>query len=147
MLKKALYTLLLSTISMMALETGESIPKKISEKLNMQADKVYVIDFFASWCKSCKKELPLVANVHNDKVAEVIGINVDKKKENGEALVKKLELPFHVIYDEDKLMIETFDPIGFPAIYYVKNDKVLHVIFGAVESIDEKITNDLKELK
>lgn len=147
MFKKTLYTLLLSTMSIMALEIGDTVPDKIQSKLNMEADKVYVLDFFASWCKSCKKELPLVAKVHNDKITNVIGINVDKKKEDGEKLVSELELPFPIIYDEEKSIVETFDPVGFPAIYYVKNNKILHVIFGAVDDIDKKIISDMKEIK
>lgn len=132
---------------MMALETGESIPKEISEKLNMEINTTYVIDFFASWCKSCKKELPLVEKVYQNKVAKIIGINVDKNKEDGEKIVSDLALSFPIVYDTDKTLVETFDPLGFPAIYYVKNGKILHVIFGAVDDIDKKIEADMKEIK
>jgi thiol-disulfide isomerase/thioredoxin len=145
--KKIILGLLLSTITMMALEVGDTIPKKIQQELKIDNNKTYVIDFFASWCKSCKKELPLVAEVYNDKVAEVIGVNVDKEQADGEKFVKILELPFPVYYDSEKTMVEAFDPMGFPAIYYVKEGKVLHVIFGAVDEIDKQITKDIKEIK
>jgi len=147
MLKKTLYSLLFSTVALMALETGDSVPKNIQDKLKLETNKVYVVDFFASWCKSCKKELPLITNVYNNKVAEVIGINVDKNQETGEKFVKELELPFPIVYDSDKSLVETFNPLGFPAIYYLKNGQVLNVIFGAVEEIDKKITEDIKSIK
>lgn len=147
MIKKIFYSLLFSSVTLMALETGDSLPKNIQEKLELQADKVYIIDFFASWCKSCKKELPLVMNVSNSKVAEVIGINVDKNQEDGEKLVKELKLSFPIIYDTNKNLVESFDPIGLPAIYYIKNGKVLNVIFGAVDEVDKKIAEDLKAIK
>ena len=148
MLKKLFYTLLLSTICLMATQSNEvNQTKVVLQKLNMEPDTIYLIDFFASWCKSCKKELPLVSKIYNEKLVEVIGINVDAKREVGEAFVKSLNLPFRVIYDEDKLLVEAFDPVGFPALYYMRNGKVIHVIFGAVEDIDERIVKDLKELK
>jgi len=147
MLKKTLYSLLFSTVALMALETGDSVPKNIQDKLKLESNKVYIVDFFASWCKSCKKELPLITNVYNNKVAEVIGINVDKNQEDGKQFVKELELPFPIVYDSDKSLVETFNPLGFPAIYYLKNGQVLNVIFGAVEEIDKKITEDIKSIK
>ncbi|CAA6815781.1 MAG: Thioredoxin family protein [uncultured Sulfurovum sp.] len=147
MFKKTLSALLFSSLTLMALETGETIPKDIQTQLNMEEDKVYVLNFFASWCKACKKELALVNKVHNEKITNIIGINVDKKKEEGEAFVQELELQFPVIYDEEKALVETFSPIGFPAVYYVKNNKVLHTIFGAVDNIDEQIASDIKEIK
>ncbi len=147
MFKKTIYSLLLSSITLLALETGDKLPQNIQDNLKLERDKVYVIDFFASWCKSCKKELPLVSKVYNDKVVEVIGINVDKKQTDGEKLVADLALPFPVYYDSEKSMVETFDPMGFPAIYYVKNGKVLHIIFGAVDEIDKQIVKDIKEIK
>jgi thiol-disulfide isomerase/thioredoxin len=147
MLKRIVYSFIFSTVAVLALESGDSIPKEIQEKLNLETDKVYVIDFFASWCKSCKKELPLVANIYNDNIVQVVGINVDKNKEDGEKFVKELSLPFPIFYDKEKHLIKTFDPLGFPAIYYVKNGKVLHVIFGAVKDIDKTITEDIKSIK
>ena len=147
MLKKIVYSLLFSSVALMALETGDSLPQNIQDKLKLESDKVYVVDFFASWCKSCKKELPLIKSVYSEKIAEVIGINVDKNREDGEKMVKELELTFPIVYDSDKSLVETFDPMGFPAVYYVKNGKVLNVIFGAVEEIDKKIKEDIKALK
>jgi thiol-disulfide isomerase/thioredoxin len=147
MLKKFIYSLLFSSVALLALESGDTLPKEIQTKLNLEADKVYIVDFFASWCKSCKKELPLVANIYNDKIAQVVGVNVDKNQEDGEKFVKDLSLPFPVVYDIDKSLVKTFDPLGFPAIYYVKDGKVLHVIFGAVEDIDKKIAEDIKSIK
>ena len=147
MLKKTLYSLLFSTLALMALETGDKLPQNIQDNLKLESDKVYVIDFFASWCKSCKKELPLIANVYNEKIAEVIGVNVDKNQEDGEKFVKELNLSFPIVYDTNKNLVESFNPLGFPAVYYVKNGKVINVIFGAVDEIDKKIANDLKVAK
>ena len=147
MIKKILYSLLFSSIAVMALETGEQLPKNIQEQLKLEPNKVYVVDFFASWCKSCKKELPLVNKIYQEKVVEVVAVNVDKNREDGEALVKELNLTFPVVYDQDKSLVKSFDPLGFPAIYYIQNGKVLHVIFGAVDEIDKKITEDIKSIK
>ncbi len=147
MLKKIVYSLLFSSVALMALETGDSVPKNIQEKLKLESNKVYVVDFFASWCESCKKELPLIMSVYNEKTVEVIGVNVDKNQKDGEKFVKDLKLSFPILYDSDKNLVKTFDPLGFPAVYYIKNGKISNAIFGAVEDIDKKIKEDIKALK
>ena len=147
MIKKAIYLLCFSTISLMALDRGESVPLDIQERLNLEKNKTYVIDFFASWCKSCEKELPLISKVYTDNNVNVIGINVDKNRDDGEAFVKKLNIPFRVIYDTNKAFIESFNPLGFPAIYYIRNGKVAHVVFGAVDNIDKQIVKDIEEIR
>jgi len=131
---------------LMAYNTGDTIDTTIVEKLELEEDKLYVIDFFASWCKSCKKELPLISKVHQDKVVEVVGVNVDDSASKGKDFVNKLDLPFSVYYDSDKTVISKFDPVGVPALYYVKNGKVLGLHIGAVKEIDKKITKEVKKL-
>lgn len=147
MIKKTLYTLLFSTIALTALEVGDTVPTDIQSQLKLENNQTYVIDFFASWCKSCKHELPLVEKVSQNSIANVIGVNVDKEEEEGKKFVADLGLTFPVFYDSDKKLVETFSPMGFPAIYYVKEGKVVNVIFGAVDAIDEKIKKDMQELK
>ena len=138
--------MLFSTWSLMAYSTGDMLDKGVSEKLGLQKDKLYVVDFFASWCHSCKKELPLVSKVHNDKVVEVVGVNVDSDASKGKAFVSKLNIPFRVVYDSDKALISAFNPAGVPALYYVKNNKVLGMHIGAIKNIDKIISEEVKGL-
>ncbi len=145
-MKKSLLIFFLSTWSLMAYSAGDIVDKSVVEKLGLKKDKLYVIDFFASWCHSCKKELPMIAKVHNEKVVEVIGINVDKDASKGQAFVSKSNISFKVIYDTDQKLISLFNPIGIPALYYVKNAKVLGSHIGAIKEIDKVIKEEVKGL-
>jgi thiol-disulfide isomerase/thioredoxin len=147
LLKKILLSITLSTFSLLALEVGDKIPQEIQDNLKLKNDQLYVIDFFASWCKSCKKELPLISKVYEENITKIIGINVDKKEEKGKAFVKALNLPFPIVYDSNKKLIEAFEPIGFPTLYYVKDGVILKSIVGAVDALDIVIKKDIEELK
>ena len=144
-------TLILLT-SLFALQKGDVVPDNLAKHIGITQDKIYVIDFFASWCASCKKEIPLMskANLHvdNSKV-EFIGIDVDKDVQKGISFQNKLKeqnkLNFRVINDPQNMIIKAFKPIGMPTLYYVKNQKILGVITGAVDEIDTVIANDLKK--
>ena len=130
-------------------KVGDTLSADVVQKLQLKQDKIYVLDFFAAWCVSCKIELPLVSKLNKtiDKSKyKIIGINVDEDINEGKAFVKDLALDFNIVYDNTNEIISKFEPIGVPAIYYIKNNTVQKVIFGAVHNIDKKIQADLKSI-
>jgi cytochrome c biogenesis protein CcmG/thiol:disulfide interchange protein DsbE len=149
MFKKLLLVSIFCVSSLFAFDVGDKLDTQIINDLKLTKDKVYVLDFFASWCASCKIELPLISTVNTqiDKQKyEIIGIDSDKDINKGKAFVKKLNLNFDVIYDNQSKFISKFNPIGVPAIYYIKNFEVKKIIYGAVNDIDKKILADLQSL-
>ena len=150
MIKKIFLILFISTITLIALESGDILPPLATEKLSLQNDKVYIIDFFASWCHSCEKELPLINKLNStiDKnTTEIIGVDVDENIEEGKTFQKELALNFKVINDANNEIIGAFNPVGMPSVFIVKNGKIITVIAGAKENIDNYILEGLKELK
>jgi len=148
-LSKIILILLLLTSLNASYKVGDKLSNNTVQMLHLTQDKVYILDFFASWCISCKIELPLISklsnNLDNTKY-KIIGINVDEDINDGENFVKELSLNFDVVYDNKNELISKFEPIGVPAIYYIKNNTVQKVIFGAVHNIDKTIKNDLKSI-
>ena len=151
---KSICLALLLTFSLSAYEKGETINKEMLQTLKLQKDKLYIINFFASWCGSCKKELPLIAKVNsqiNKSQVEIIGIDVDSKLSKALAFQKKMKasgaINFTVINDTDNKIIRNFKAVGMPSLYYVKNGKVLEVIVGAAHEVDKKILADIKKFQ
>ncbi len=142
-------TLFMLSSMLFAYQQGDSLDQKISQKLNIEPNKVYVIDFFASWCASCKKELPLISKL-NDKIdknsVEIIGVDVDDDIKKAELFQKEMQLSFKVINDPKSDIIKVFDPVGMPAIYIIKDGKVSNLFLGAKDHIDEIIEMSLKSL-
>lgn len=75
--------------------------------LNMKDDKVYVINFWATWCKPCVEELPafekLNAN-YKDKNVEVILVSLDFPKQIEKRLkpyIKRKNLQSQVVLLDD----------------------------------------------
>ncbi|RUM69287.1 MAG: hypothetical protein DSZ09_05920 [Sulfurovum sp.] len=120
------------------------LDRQVVEKLNLQKDKVYVIDFFASWCHACKKELPLMNKVYNENIVKIIGVNIDKDVTIAKTFVTKNRVNFPVVYDSNQALISLFDPAGIPALYYVKNAKIIGMQIGATKAIDQKIKKTIK---
>ncbi len=133
-----------------AYKVGDSIDPAIAKILKLDSSKVTVVDFFASWCVSCKHELPLVNKVNtsmNKKKFEIIGVDTDKDIAKGKAFQKELGLKFRVYNDNKQEVIKAFNPVGMPALYVVKNGKVVDSLMGAVDNIDKVLTDRLAEEK
>jgi thiol-disulfide isomerase/thioredoxin len=124
---------------------GDAVEASIVKDLSLEEEQVYVVNFFASWCKSCKHELPLVNKI--SKKIKIIGVNIDRKRDAGEAFVKKLGLDFTIIYDNESKIVKAFDPIGVPAIYFIKNNQVIAQKIGAVDEVDNYILKTVEEIK
>ncbi len=137
--------------ALMAYEEGESLNQNMVSHLGLEKNTLYVLDFFASWCGSCQKEIPLIskANAQNsDKNVVFIGIDVDKQVDKGIAFQKQLraagDLNFKVINDPQNLIISDFNPKGMPTLYFIKDAKVLKITTGAVDNIDTHILDYIK---
>ncbi len=145
--------LLLSSL-LFSYQKGDTINQEMQKTLEMQKDKIYIVDFFASWCNSCEKEIPYISKVHQKidvNRVEIIGIDVDKDIKKAKAfqenLKSKNDLTFRVINDPQNSIIKEFKPIGMPALFYVKDFKIVDIIYGAVDNIDEVILADLKRMQ
>ena len=151
---KFLTLLLFLSSLLLSYQVGDTISSNIQNKLNIKDDKIYIIDFFASWCGSCEKEIPYISKVHqkiDSNRVEIIGIDVDKDIQKAKAFQEELKsqntLTFRVLNDPQNNIIKEFKPIGMPALFYIQNSKVVHVIYGAIDNIDKVILNDLKRLE
>lgn len=88
------------------------------------------------------------SNIDDSKV-EFIGIDVDKDVQKGISFQNKLKednkLNFRVVNDPQNMIIKAFKPIGMPTLYYVKDKKIVGIITGAVDNVDEVIQKDLMQ--
>jgi thiol-disulfide isomerase/thioredoxin len=148
-MKNLIVVMLFSTF-VFAFKVGDTLDEQTKNQLGIiDLDKIYVVDFFASWCKSCKIELPLISELStkNDKSSfEIIGVDMDESLEDGKNFVQSLDLKMKVVYDDSNEIVGRFNPVGVPALYYIKNGKVVKTLFGAVPHIDKIILEDVKGL-
>ena len=52
--------------------------------INLQEykSKIYILNFWATWCAPCKKEMPSLDKLHKNDNIEVFAINVEEKNKN-----------------------------------------------------------------
>ena len=81
--------------------------------------KYVLVDFWASWCGPCKKEMPFLKDVYKrfkgDKF-EIVGIAVSDKRADTEAIVPELGITWPVIYDAQQIPTKIYGVNAIPHI-------------------------------
>lgn len=106
--------------------TGFYDQKALKEK---ELDDFFIVNFFASWCKPCLAEHPLLMEL-KAKGIKVIGINFRDDEDNFKEWIEEHGNPFfHVIRDDGTIAYE-MGLIGVPETYFIENLNIQKKIQG-----------------
>jgi len=78
--------------------------EQLKPMLHQTGDKVYVVNFWATWCAPCIKELPYFESINQREDVEVILVSLDFPKHKTKRLlpfVKKHKLKSKVVHLDD----------------------------------------------
>lgn len=118
--------------------------------LNDYKGKVVYLDFWASWCKPCKKSFPVLNDFHNKYQAQdfvVIAINLDENKHNALAFLKAHSVDYAVLYDQGAIVAEKYDVQAMPSSFFIDKKGVIRFAHqGYVESDNAKIQKVIEML-
>ena len=118
--------------------------KEIALSTLRQGKKYVLIDFWASWCNPCRKEIPNLKKLYaqySEKGFEIVSISIDQKKADWEKALKEEGLPWPNFLDET----------GVAALYKVKFVPTMYLINADGVMVGENLRGEalaekLKEL-
>lgn len=149
--------LLSSSIEVAALDVGQLAPdftlkNTQGENLNLaeQRGQIIVINFWASWCGPCRKEMPILQTLHNKYSslgAAVWGVNVEQENQAGKDFLADLQLDFPLFFDNSNTITAKYQIEAMPTTVIVdRNGKVRHVFKGYKEGYEKKYAKAIKQL-
>ena len=109
--------------------------------LKQKNSKIYVLNFWATWCLPCKWEMPHLDKLQLNKNIEVFPINIEvKNQRKTEIFFKSLEIKnLSIFFDSDNKLVSLFRLRGLPTTIILNSDKnEVARIIGAVDVSDER---------
>lgn len=98
----------------------------------VKANKITVLDFWASWCQPCREEMPVMKKIladNQDKGFGIVGISLDDDMEAWTACIQELELSWPQMSDLQGGMSTVARSFGVQAIPFTavvdQNGKIL----------------------
>ena len=91
-------------------------------KLSSYVGKVFLLNFWATWCGPCREEIPTMTQLH-DKLSrqgfEIVAIDVMEDAPTVRAYVREMRMKFPVLLDPDGEVAGTYGAVGIPTTYVV----------------------------
>jgi len=96
--------------------------------------RVVVVNFWATWCKPCRKELPVLDQLHQEIAARggmVLAVSIDRDRAKVDRFVKEQDLRLPVVHDGPEALAAQLDLPFLPATYVLdRNGRVVEAIGG-----------------
>ncbi|WP_370459615.1 TlpA disulfide reductase family protein [Paraglaciecola sp. L3A3] len=151
---KTLIVLMLTALTTSWLVSAEQPAKDFALKLeNMPAQlsdlkgQVVYVDFWASWCKPCRKSFPWM-NAIQQKYAkqglQIITVNLDSEQNLADEFLQNTPTTLPVVFDPEGKIASAYQLVGMPSSYLI--DKAGNIRFTHTGFFTKKETKYEQEI-
>jgi len=119
-------------------------------RLQEQRGKVVLVNFWATWCGPCRKEMPhlnRIADKYRGSGLVLLGVNIDDDVRNAADVAAKLGVKFPVLLDTDKKVSKLYDLSTMPSTLVIdRNGRVRFLHRGYQDGYEEAYDKQVREL-
>ena len=124
--------------------TGENV------RLAEQRGQVVMLNFWASWCGPCRKEMPLLDEISKRYSAAgfvLYGVNVEEDNTDAKKLIKELGVTFPILYDTESKASSLYNVDAMPTTVVIDKKGVIRFVNRGYKAGDEdKYRAQIREL-
>ena len=123
-----------------------TLPNLAGEKVELSSftnQKPTLLVFWATWCPTCKEEIPTL-NEWAQKYSgmQIVGIDVQESKEQLQKFLKKQPIQYPILLDEEADIAGQYGLVGIPAsVLIAKGGRVIYFGFSLPENVERLIQN------
>jgi len=118
--------------------------------LTEQRGNIILINFWASWCGPCRKEMPVLQKLqekYQDLGVAVWGINVEQENQAGRDFLTGLDLSFPIFFDQTNELSATYQVEAMPTTVIIDRDGVVRYVYrGFKDGYGKKYAKAIKKL-
>jgi thiol-disulfide isomerase/thioredoxin len=112
--------------------------------------RVVVLNFWATWCAPCVKEMPALANLERNLAGErfaLLTVNFGESEKRVQPFIDKLGVDFTVLLDRDMTATRAWVGKGLPTTYVIAADgSIRHQVLGELEWDAPAVEAKIREL-
>ncbi|MFO1444144.1 thiol-disulfide oxidoreductase ResA [Bacillus sp. Bva_UNVM-123] len=100
-------------------------------ELNKLADKKIIVNFWASWCQPCRREMPAFEEAYSnnkDKNFNIIAVNVGDSDFVVNQFTKKYNLSFPILGDKDTSIQSSYKVINLPTTFLINSNGIIEKV-------------------
>ena len=117
---------------------------------SINTDKIYILNFWATWCAPCKDEMPSLDKLQVKDDIFIFPINMEEKNlKNTDKFYNDLNIKnLNIYFDNGLKLVKVFALRGVPTTIILNNNKEMVArISGSIDFSDEKFINWLSKVK
>lgn len=106
-----------------------------------------VLNFWASWCSPCRKEMPQFVRAYDEYKDEglvIIGLNLQEGKDIARRFAEDYGMDFPIVIDRDGEMRDRYRALGLPTTYFIDSEGVVRSIFQG-PFVEERDGTDVQD--
>lgn len=97
-------------------------------------NKIVMVNFWADWCPSCRKEFPKLQQVYDSLKTsgfEILAVNAGQSIEHVKQIQQEYNLTFPVLLDEESKIAKIYGVKGLPSSYFIdEKGEIKKVVVG-----------------
>lgn len=129
-----------------------TLPSRDGKTVTLESlkGKVVMLNFWASWCGPCRKELPLLDQMYKRYGKQgfaLLGVNVDAESADAEKLLKVTPVTFPVLFDKESKVSQLYNVDSMPSSVFIDRNGNLRALHrGYKEGDENEYLNQIRTL-
>ena len=112
--------------------------------------QVVLINFWATWCGPCRKEMPLLEQLHQryERLGfTLLGVNVEENSGDAEHFLKETPVTFPILWDPENRVSQMYDVSAMPSTVLVdRQGNVRYLHHGYQDGYEDAYQDQIRSL-
>ncbi|MGD8642813.1 MAG: TlpA disulfide reductase family protein [Chromatiales bacterium] len=121
-----------------------------THQLSDYADRVLLVNFWASWCPPCVHEMPSMQSLRDDlrdRPFEILAVNLGEAPAPVRAFMQSQRLDLTVLMDPAGQAVRDWRVYAYPTSYLIdKRGRIRFAVFGAIDWLDPFVVETIAGL-
>jgi cytochrome c biogenesis protein CcmG, thiol:disulfide interchange protein DsbE len=87
--------------------------------------QVVVLNFWATWCEPCRREMPMFERVwrdYRDRGVTIVGVDVRDSESDARSFIEELNISYPIVRDEDEILVARLRVDPLPQTFFIDDE-------------------------